>query len=64
MNPSYDHMLAEAHKILASMERDTLSIDELSSKIQEAYGLIDSLKKSLHQTEAQVNTIINARQEN
>ncbi len=58
---SYDSLLAEANKILSSMERDTLSVDELSLKIKEAYSIIDSLKSRLYETEVQVNEIINSR---
>ncbi|MES2616078.1 MAG: exodeoxyribonuclease VII small subunit, partial [Bdellovibrionota bacterium] len=56
---SYDNLLAEANKILSSMEKDSLSVDEISVKIKEAYAIIDNLKSKLYETEAQVNEIIN-----
>lgn len=64
MEKSYDNMLAEANKILNSMEKDSLSVDELSAKIKEAYLIIDNLKSKLTQTEVQVNEIINTRNVN
>lgn len=61
MTTSYDEMLAQANQILNSMERDSLSVDELSLKMKEAYTLIDALKTKLFETEAQVTEIINTR---
>ncbi len=61
MEKSYDTLLAEANKILNSMEKDSLSVDELSLKIKEAYSIIDTLKTKLFHTEVQVNEIINSR---
>jgi exodeoxyribonuclease VII small subunit len=64
MEQTYDSLLSEANKILSSMERDSLSVDELSLKIKEAYSIIDNLKTKLYETEAQVNEIINTRNGN
>ncbi len=58
---TYDEMLTQANQILNSMERDSLSVDELSFKMKEAYTLIDALKTKLFETEAQVTEIINTR---
>jgi exodeoxyribonuclease VII small subunit len=64
MTESYDALLAEANKILNSMERDSLSMDDLSLKMKEAYSIIDTLKTKLYETEAQVNEILNTRNMN
>jgi len=64
MTHSYDNLLQEANKILNSMEKDSLSVDELSVKIKEAYSIIDNLKTKLYETEVQVNEIINTRNMN
>ena len=64
MEQNYDNLLAEANKILTSMEKDSLSVDDLSLKIKEAYSLIDNLKTKLYETEVQVNEIINTRNSN
>ena len=64
MEHNYDNLLAEANKILTSMEKDSLSVDDLSLKIKEAYSLIDNLKTKLYETEVQVNEIINTRNSN
>jgi exodeoxyribonuclease VII small subunit len=61
MTQTYDELLSEANKILLSMEKDSLSVDELSIKIKEAYDLIDNLKMKLFNAEAQVTEIINSR---
>jgi exodeoxyribonuclease VII small subunit len=64
MEIKYENLLEEANEILQSLEKDSLSIDEISSSIEKAYGIIDLLKSKLFATEAQVNEIVNARNSN
>ncbi|BBH53601.1 MULTISPECIES: hypothetical protein [Fluviispira] len=60
-NSNYDELLEQANEIILSMEKDNLSINQLSQKLEEAYSLIEKLKLQLFETEAQVEQIINSR---
>ncbi len=61
MENSYEALMQGVQKILSGLERETLSVDELSEKAKEAYMMIDLLKKKLTETEAQVQEIIDGR---
>ena len=53
-NQNYNSILAQVNHILTSMENDSIPIDELSKKLEEAYTLIEKLKSHLFNTEVQI----------
>ena len=58
---SYQVMLAQLNSLLVSIENDDTNIDEISSKLDLAYELLEKLKGRLTSAEARVEEIINAR---
>lgn len=60
-NQNYNSILARVNHILASMENDSIPIDELTKKLEEAYALIENLKSQLFDTELQIEQIMNSR---
>ncbi len=60
-NQSYPTLLKQINEILISMENESIPIDELSKKLEEAYGLIEKLKGQLFNAEVQIQQIINSR---
>jgi len=58
---TYQDLLMQINQVLSSMEKDQLSVDELSQKLEESYILIEKLKSKLFAAEAQVEQIINSR---
>lgn len=60
-NQNYNEILARVNHILSSMENDSIPIDELTKKLEEAYALIEKLKSQLFDTELQIEQIIDSR---
>ncbi|KAB8038086.1 hypothetical protein GCL60_13005 [Silvanigrella paludirubra] len=60
-NQNYNSILTRVNHILTSMENDSIPIDELSQKLEEAYLLIEKLKSHLFDSEVQIQQIINSR---
>ncbi len=60
-NQSYPTLLKQINEILISMENESIPIDELSKKLEEAYSLIEKLKGQLFYAEIQIQQIINSR---
>lgn len=58
---SYNQLYQELHSLLAGLERDSVGVDDLSRKLDEAYLLLESLKSRLTETEFKVEEIINSR---
>lgn len=63
-NQNYPALLKEINNILTCMENESIPIDELSKKLEEAYGLIEKLKTELFNAEIQIQQIINSRNTN
>lgn len=58
---SYEEQLGELNQVLRNLESDSISIDDLSSKLSEAFGLVDSLKSHLLGIETKVSAVISVR---
>ncbi len=58
---TYQSMMTELNTILQSLERDSVSVDELSKKLEEAYVLVEKLKERLFVTETRIEEIIDTR---
>ena len=58
---TYQSMMNELNTILQSLERDSVSVDELSKKLEEAYVLVEKLKERLFVTETRIEEIIDTR---
>ncbi len=63
-NTSYSAMLGDLNALLSQLERDTVGVDELSTRLEKAYHLLEALKKRLCSTEAQIERVIQARNSN
>lgn len=51
MNPSYEEALLELQQIVAQLQEDAVSVDELSEKVQRAAELIAYCREKLRTTE-------------
>lgn len=58
---TYEKLLGQVNEILTRIEQDSLPIDALSQKLEEAYVLVDTLKTKLFDTELQIKNIIDSR---
>ncbi|HAN17529.1 MAG: exodeoxyribonuclease VII small subunit [Bacteroidetes bacterium GWC2_33_15] len=56
---SYKEAVTEIEEILYKIENEELDIDELSSKVKHVSTLIALCKKKLHDTEVEVEKILN-----
>ncbi len=55
---SYTEAIAELEQIVAAIEGDDVSVDELSIKVKRASELIKICKDKLYNTEEEVNKIL------
>lgn len=60
---SYQETYASLQMILSTLERDSVSIDELSESLNKGFDLLEELKSRLTATEARVEAVISARTE-
>ena len=51
MNPSYEEALQELQQIVAQLQEDAVSVDELSEKVKRAAELIAYCREKLRTTE-------------
>ncbi|MBX9704194.1 MAG: exodeoxyribonuclease VII small subunit [Silvanigrellaceae bacterium] len=61
MSLEYNEIYNKVNQIIASLERDNVSIDDLSVELEKAFHLIDLMKNKLNDTEVKINEIINTR---
>ena len=54
----YEEAIAEIKGILASLQSETLSIDQLTASIKRASDLLESCNNRLTSTEKEVNSVI------
>lgn len=55
---SYEESMKELETIVAGIEDDNVSIDELSSKVKRATALISICKTKLYKTEEDVKKVL------
>lgn len=55
---SYNKALEEMEQIMAQIETEDVDVDKLSEKVKRLSELIKKCKKKLHQTEGEVQNII------
>ena len=55
---SYNEAIIEIEDILYKIEHEELDIDDLSEKVKRVSTLLKTCKKKLHQTEAEVQKIL------
>jgi exodeoxyribonuclease VII small subunit len=60
---TYAEALAEIELIIANIENDAYSIDELTDKVKRISFLINFCKEKLHATESELSGILNKMQE-
>ena len=61
---SYKEAVNEMEEILEQMESEELDVDELSDKVKRVSYLIKICKDRLHQTEEEVENILNQMEDN
>jgi len=61
---SYKEAVTEIEEILEQMESEELDVDELSDKVKRVSYLIKVCKDRLHQTEEEVENILNKMDDN
>ncbi|GET19953.1 exodeoxyribonuclease VII small subunit [Prolixibacter denitrificans] len=61
---SYKEAVNEIEEILEQMESEELDVDELSDKVKRVSYLIKVCKDRLHQTEEEVENILNQMDDN
>ena len=61
---SYKEAVTEIEEILELMESEELDVDELSDKVKRVSYLIKVCKDRLHQTEEEVENILNQMEDN
>lgn len=61
---SYNEAVNEIEEILEQMESEELDVDELSDKVKRVSYLIKVCKDRLHQTEEEVENILNQMDDN
>ncbi|GET32168.1 hypothetical protein PbJCM13498_10310 [Prolixibacter bellariivorans] len=61
---SYKEAVSEIEEILEQMESEELDVDELSDKVKRVSYLIKVCKDRLHQTEEEVENILNQMDDN
>ena len=55
---SYESSIKEIEEILEQIETGTLGVDELAAKVTRVTELLKACRQKLHQTEAQINKIL------
>ncbi len=60
---SYSEAIEELENIVAEIENEDISVDELSEKVKRASELIRICKNVLFKTEAEVNSILKEMQD-
>jgi exodeoxyribonuclease VII small subunit len=55
---SYEASIKEIEEILEQIETGTLGVDELAGKVSRVTELLKACRQKLHQTEAQINKIL------
>jgi exodeoxyribonuclease VII small subunit len=54
---SYKAAMAEVEQILASLEKNTLEVDELTEKVKRATELLQACKQKLFDTDAEIQAV-------
>ncbi len=60
----YEELVAELNQLLARIEGDQTSVDELGQAVGEAYDKVSALKQRLSATETQLREVIALREDN
>ncbi len=55
---SYESSIKEIEEILEQIETGSLGVDELAAKVTRVTELLKACRQKLHQTEAQINKIL------
>jgi exodeoxyribonuclease VII small subunit len=55
---SYESSIKEIEEILEQIETGSLGVDELAGKVTRVSELLKACRQKLHQTEAQINKIL------
>lgn len=61
---SYKDLQSELQRILATLEQDSTSLDEIAVLLKNGFETVDALRIRLGETEAQIENIISLRHNN
>lgn len=54
---SYNAAMQEVEQILASLEKNSLDVDEMSLKVKRATQLLQACKQKLYQADAEIQAV-------
>ena len=54
---SYNAAMLEVEQILASLEKNSLDVDEMSQKVKRATELLQACKQKLYQADAEIQAV-------
>jgi len=54
---SYNAAMQEVEQILASLEKNSLDVDEMSQKVKRATELLQACKQKLYQADAEIQAV-------
>jgi exodeoxyribonuclease VII small subunit len=54
---SYNAAMLEVEQILASLENNSLDVDEMSQKVKRATELLQACKQKLYQTDTEIQAV-------
>ena len=54
---SYNVAMQEVEQILASLEKNSLDVDEMSQKVKRAAELLQACKQKLYQADAEIQAV-------
>ncbi|HEY5500066.1 MAG TPA: exodeoxyribonuclease VII small subunit [Bacteroidales bacterium] len=54
---SYNAAMLEVEQILASLEKNSLDVDEMSQKVKRATELLQACKNKLYQADAEIQAV-------
>jgi exodeoxyribonuclease VII small subunit len=60
---NYQETYLDLQNLLLSLERDSVSVDELSDQLTRGFDLLSQLRNTLSSVEARIEQVINARLE-
>lgn len=54
---SYNEAMQEVEQIIASLEKNSLDVDEMSQKVKRATELLQACKKKLYEADAEIQAV-------
>ena len=62
--PTYKELQSDLQRILAALEQDSTSLDDMAALLKSGFETVDALRARLSESEAQIENIISLRHNN